>query len=86
MKFRIKETQVKDYKISSSGNVEKYNKTVFQIQKFNIWFMSYELADYANYNSYKEALDAIYQIVKLNYTKKRAKYYYLGNLEYHEIN
>jgi hypothetical protein len=75
-KYRIKEMSIIDYKINGEGFV-KYNKTVFQIQKLNLWFFSYEFIDYTNYSSFDEAIKALVDYIKLSKSKKKTKYHYI---------
>ena len=75
-KYRIKEMSIIDYKIKNSGFV-RYNKTVFQIQKLNLWFFTYECIDYANYETFEEATKALVDYIKLSKSKKKTKYYYI---------
>ena len=65
-----------DYKINGKGFV-RYNKTVFQIQKLNLWFFMYECIDYRNYDSFDEATKALVDYIKLSKGKKKTKYYYI---------
>ena len=78
-KYRIKETSIIDYKISNSKFVG-YNKTVFQVQKLNLWFFTYECVIYKNFDIIEEATKALVDYIKLHKGKKKTKYHYICDL------
>lgn len=82
-KYRIKEMTKMDYKFKN-GNIVRYNKTVFQIQKLNLWFFGYESIDYMSYETIDEATKALVDYIKLSKSKKKTKYHYI--LDYIEFN